>query len=277
MSQQFYPSGAGESLGDSMVTSGPMVTTGYIWYVYSGTGVDAAGDRGKDRTRPLATIGQAYTNASAGDIIVLMDGHTETRTSALTIAKSLKIVGAGSSGGLPTAKLTINSAASELFIISANSVQLRNIWFEENSQANASDKIRVTGAGFRMKGCYLECGDTDDGPALNLSTGANYANITSTTFVSTATALTTQPPQALYIGAAHTGLTMDGVVFDGGTKGYSGFHAINDTYGVTLVLFEGISLLRGADVKMDADATGTIISPTSASSALIEWTGSGGV
>ena len=63
-----YPNGLGQSLGDTLATTYPLHMSGQVWYVLSTTGVDAASPRGLDATRPLATFGQAYSNASNNDI-----------------------------------------------------------------------------------------------------------------------------------------------------------------------------------------------------------------
>lgn len=270
-----YPSGAGESLGDSFVTSSPLVTTGYVWWVNSATGADAASPRGRDRTRPLATLGQAYTNAAAGDIIVLMDGHAETLTGALTLAKDgLIIVGAGSSGGLPTVKLTNDQAAGSLLVVSSHATQIKNIWFEENAQTCATRRVSIAGDGARLVGCYFQCGATDTGAAVELSGG--YPTIRSCTFVSTATALASQPSTGILLDTAISGPVIEDSTFDAGTAGFSGFHAIRNTSAIiTGGIITNVTLLRGADVLLDSSGTWNLSGIESDSGALIDWSGSG--
>jgi hypothetical protein len=266
----------GESLGDSLITNSPIYTSGYIWYVSSAIGVDAASPRGRDRTRPLATLAQAHTSASDGDIIVLLDGHTETLTAAVTVSKRVKIVGAGRSGGKPTVKLTNNQASGSLLIFSGNHAQIRNVWIEEDAQSNDTTRISVTGDYFHMVDCYVESNSTSGGvAAVTISSSAQTPMVSGSTFISTATALTGQPYSGIEMAGAVDGLRLSGVIFDGGTKGYGGFHALIDNAGMTDFLFEDVSLLRGADMKIAAVATGIISGVSGDSSALIEFTGSG--
>ena len=108
----FLQNGCGESTGDELCTSRPLLlpTSNSVWYVNSATGTDAVSPAGKNREKPLATLAQAITNAQANDIIVLMDGHAESTTSFMTLSTAgVKIVGAGSSGGIPTVTFTFGT------------------------------------------------------------------------------------------------------------------------------------------------------------------------
>ena len=245
-----YPNGAGESLGDALITEEPLYSTGSVWYVNSATGTDAASPAGRNRSKPLATLEQAHTNASAGDIIVLMDGHSETLTSALTLSKAVAIVGAGKSSGKPTVKFTINSSSSYLFNVTGDDVQLKNIWIEENSQANALTKIVVSGDGFRMIGCYVEANDNDDAACLSVHAG-NGMRIESTIFISTSTTTTTQPKSAIEVTLESNDLELKDVTLDGGTVGWSDFYAFDATdNAINRLKATGVNLLNGSDMDL---------------------------
>ncbi|MEY4931756.1 MAG: hypothetical protein RLZZ403_76, partial [Pseudomonadota bacterium] len=101
-----YPNGIGGSTGDSLALAKPLMMSGSVWYVDSATGTDAAGSAGKDRSKPLATLATAVSNASDDDIIVFFDGHEETLTSAQTLGKRLSLIGEGSDAGVPTVTFT---------------------------------------------------------------------------------------------------------------------------------------------------------------------------
>jgi len=272
-----FPNGLGESSADSLVVNAPFYTTGNVWYVNATTGTDAGTSAGQNRMKPLATIGQAYTNAADGDVIVLMDGHTQTLTAALTIAKRVLIVGGGESDGKPTVKLTLNAAAASLFNVTAAGVEIRNVWFEENAQTNASAKVLVAGNRFRMKGCYFQCGATDTGSAVNIG-AVTTAEFDSTTFVSTATLTSAQPLRAVLMSdASAVDVRFDSCVFDGGTVGFSGYWAVSaDSVAVTALVFENCSLLRGADILANTGAVGWVGGISTTESALVNWNENGG-
>jgi len=245
--------------------------SGDIWYVYSVTGVDAAAPRGLDATRPLATIEQAQTNASNGDIILCLSGHTETLM--LTISKQLTIVGAGQSSGKPTVKLTPSTnAALACVTVDAVGTELRNLWIEERTGASATARMTVSAANFRMVDCYIECGATDTGPALELASGANSAQIVNTTFISTATALASQPESAITVSAAISDLLMDGVVFSNSTYGFSNPYAfVASASAITRLRAQSVSLLLGADATIHASTTGWMNPQTVTGGSRVLW------
>lgn len=267
-----YSNGIGESTGDTLATCEPLYTSGDIWYVKSSTGVDAASPRGRDATRPLATIAQAHTNAANGDIIVLLDGHTET-VSALTVSKNVIFVGSGSSSSLPTVKLTPAAADAVVFTISAAGVQFRNVWFEERTATSTYPVISVAAANFKMIGCYCQLG-AYDADTVRFESGGDSARIESTTFVSTATALTAQPTSACRVVAAVSDFEMDGVVFDGGAYGFALPGAFDSTNSaITRLRAQSISLLRGADMSINGSTTGWVNTQTVTGSSRLVWTG----
>lgn len=273
MPGNLYANGIGGTLGDQLVTRKPLYMSGAVWYVDSTNGTDAAAPAGKNRGKPLKTLGQAVTNASNDDIIVLFDGFAETFTAAVTLSKRLLIIGEGSSGGKPTCKLTLNAAAANLFTITSDGVELRNLWIEENSQTNATARIDIGSAGgVRIVGCYIECGANDTGPALEISDAAgDYARIENTTFISTATAADSQPLEAMKVSAAASFLSIVDSTFDDGTYGFSNVYALNIASTVEGLRIENLSLLNGADGVVETASTGHINPQTLTGGGRIEW------
>ena len=275
MSIIHLPNGIGDTLGDVLVTASPLEVNGNVWYVHYGTGTDAVSPAGQNRQAPLKTLGQANTNAANGDIIVLMDGHAETFTSAVTISKRLTIVGAGSSGGQPTVVLTNNQAAGYLLSITSTTVvQLRNIKFAAQAQACSVATINFDGTGlFIVAGCYFECGQYDDAFKIIINDGSIF--IKNTTFISTATSIATQPKGAVATETEDTALEtifLEGVVIDGGTYGWSNYHALDfSKQAADMVVGEGVSLLRGSDVKLSAASLGYFGASTQTGGVRIEW------
>jgi hypothetical protein len=267
-----FPNGLGESSADSIAVNAPFYTTGNVWYVNATTGTDAASPAGQNRMNPLATIGQAYTNSASGDVIVLMDGHTQTLTAKLTVAKRLLIVGGGQSDGKPTVKLTLNAAADNLLEFTVAGCELRNVWIEENAQTNTVPRVSIEGHRFRMRNCYVECGATDTGAGVYVEAGVNTAEIESCTFVSTATSRSAQPLSALQVGGSVTDLVIRECTFDGGTVGFSRYHAIDGGGGIVTALnMENVTFLRGADAAFVQSTTGWVAGVTSTESALISF------
>lgn len=265
-----YQNGLGDTLGDTLATCKPLYTSGNVWYVGTG-GTDAASPAGQNREKPLATLTQAYTNAADGDIIEMLPGYTATLATTITIAKVLTFVGAGSSGGLPSVKLTPNTA-SNLFAVNTALVALRNIWIAPSLVNGGAPRIAVAGASFRMLGCYVECGSHDIFAAVNLGAGSDGARIADTTFISTATASNAQPESALKVTNALTLLELENVVFNGGAFGFSNYRAFDaSAAAVTGLHAVGISQLLGADVKLNAATTGFWNTQLATGGARLDW------
>ena len=272
-----FPEGLGGSLGDSMGVNAPFYSTGNVWYVHASTGTDAAAPAGRNRAKPLATLAQAQTNAADGDTVVLLDGHTETLTAALDLTKVLTIVGEGESDGKPTVKYTNNSAAANLLTVSVG-CDIRNVWFEENSQANSAYRLDIQGPA-RVVGCYFECGALDDAAAVRI--GSDDVHLKNCTFVSTATLTSAQPHSAIEGEASDIGgLYVEGLTLDGGTVGFSNFWAM-DLSEATIpadnpALIEGLTLLRGADVLLPATGHAKVVDVTATGGSVIDWNGTTG-
>jgi hypothetical protein len=271
-----HTQGFGQTLGDSLAVSpgGPIYHSGRVWYVHSGTG-DNSYD-GRSDKMPLATLAQAQTNASDGDIVVLMDGHAETLTSTLDITKTLVIVGGGKSSGKPTVKFTNNQSNAEALTLSGAGVELRNIWFEEDGTANNDAKVTVTGDNCRLIGCYFELdGNSANGTGvlLSLATGES-AELRSCTFVSTATAASSVPGSGIE-NAGDGKLVMNGVTLDGGIvgflKGY-GYNGNSSLTGLTEGLYaDNMTLLRGADMGIHQSTIGFVQVSEDSDEPRIDW------
>ncbi len=276
MATNVYPTGIGETAGDTLITSGPLTLSGSVWYVSSATGTDAASPAGKSREKPLATLAQAITNSSNDDVVVLLADHDETVTGAISVGKRLTIVGSGTNAGKPSAKVTMNAAAASLFNITTTNVWFRNVYFPANAQTNVATKFAYTGESMtRFTGCYFECGATDTAAILGTTAITSFSKLTDCTFVSTATVYTARPYAAIEaVDAADW--EMSGCVFDGGTVGFSGA-GVNDGAAVLMsgtvarMYWTNISLLRGADIVLPSTATGFVQVLTSTGSARVLW------
>lgn len=269
-----WPGGIGQALGDYLVTEEPLYTgVGKTWFVSSVTGDDTNG--GTDATSPFATLGQALLEAGTGDMIVLLSGHTETYTATNDVTSSIAIVGAGSSGGKPTVKLRMNAASAAVFSVGEQSVLIANIWFQTNEQSNNKPMINIgnTANFSQIRGCYFELTVNDGGGGAigNSPTGANGCLIEDCTFVATGTSVATAPSHAVATDAMD-GFVMRNCVFDGGSVSFTSYAYFEPSTGSTFARFEGISLLRGADMYL-ASSDHFICGVTRSGSARIDFGG----
>lgn len=266
-----WSNGLGEALGDSLaLRAQPLWTAGTVWWVDSANGTDAAAPSGKERLQPLATLSQAITNAVAGDVIVLRDGHSET-IADLSIAKELTIIGAGQSDGKPTVKLTPGASATAMLSLSAQ-VELRNVWINAPAAASAVPVIICDGD-VRLRGLYMELDENNnfDG-AVRINDGG-ITRIEDSTFVSTATDNTDPPGEAIRPVDGAVPVYLDGVVLDGGTTGfrYGAGYTENAIAAAGVLYAENMSLLRGADMWLTSTTTGLIQVSTSSGGAQIRF------
>lgn len=270
MVTRILPNGMGQPLADSLAVRGPIQMSGQVWYVNSATGVDAVSPRGLTEEYPLATLAQACTNAASGDVIILMPYHTETVTAQIHIfAEFFTILGAGRSAGKPTVKLTNSFLAGPMLLFDSFQVRMRNIWFPEPTGSSTSATVQ-TDALMLVDGCYFECGGNNDAGGYGLLMDGTVANISNTTFVSTATVNTNRPAEGVYCSST-TQLSWRDVVFDGGPYGWDGYAASVISAPSFGFMLEGISLLRGSDLFIDSNAEGLLQTTIVTGGSRVNW------
>lgn len=269
---QFFPHGIGLGYsGDYLAGIQPLATTGDVWYVDSASGANAVSPRGKSPEYPLATLGQAVTNAASGDIIVLMPTHDETLTAQITMTKRLTIMGLGNTSGVPLASLTNNVSGSDMLEYSSAPWEIRNVRFKEDGSSATLSKLKL-GTDCRVEGCLFEVGDDDPQAyaAVALDT-ASAIQIIDSTFKSVGTDATS-PPGALITSLVVTDTLIQRCTFSAGITGFYG----NDGYGVYLnanmvnLVLEDLTL-QGCDVYVAAASTGRYNVVSSTGSARVEW------
>ena len=123
-----FPHGV-SSFGMPVVGSGPLMTTGNVFFVDSGAARAADGNAATDPQNPAATIDGAIgkCTASNGDQIIVMPGHTETIAAAGGITADVagvSIYGLGHGASRPTISFT---ATASTYVISAASHVLSNV------------------------------------------------------------------------------------------------------------------------------------------------------
>lgn len=146
-----FPNGV-SSFGVPLVGSGPILTTGNIFFVSSATGSD--GNSGTSPNRPFATVDYAIGRCTAnqGDHIIVMPNHAETSTNtagfwAFDIA-GITLIGLGTYNQRPRLLLDAGTAAS--ITVSAADVTIRNIVIAAGT-ADVVNAIDVTAVG-----CWLD-------------------------------------------------------------------------------------------------------------------------
>jgi hypothetical protein len=265
-----WVNGIGQTLGDSLVTGRPLLTSLTTYFVSSATG-DDTNNNGLDPDSPFATTAKVITTAAgAAVILVYLSGHTETFTATVTPVAGSIFVGAGSSGGLPTVKLKMNASNTTLFTCSAAGVQLRNVWIQANQVASNVARVKLTGINCLVKGCYFECAALDNAAGVEIGTGGGGSAVNNTTFISTAVLNTAKPTSGLLVSAALTDIDLDGCVFDEGTLGFT-TSALNTSATITR-MSGAISLLHGANASLGS-ATGFIMPGTVTGAGQISYAG----
>lgn len=269
----FLPNGLGDFVeGDTLGASIPLQCSGNIWFVDSETGTDAVAPAGLNASKPLQSLAQAVTNAAAGDIIVLLSTHLEQLTSAVTINKSLTILGAENDDG-PSARLQRTGGASvNLLTITADGVELRNLAFPETlTSAVATARIAIAAEGVRIIGCQIESGARDTGPAVSLGAGT-CDNFEARNCVFESVSETTAPESMVKTAGAVAGFNMRACTFIGGSSGFSNPYALDlSAAAITRLRIESLGLTFGADVKIHASSTGYVQTESATGSARVDW------
>jgi hypothetical protein len=144
-----------------------------------------------------------------------------------------------------------------------------NLYFAASTVDRTSDGVLVaSGDGFWMNNCYFEAGGHDHTQSAYLDSG-HTARVTNTTFASTSTDVDDQPYCGLAVDGA-TALTLDTVVFDGGTSGWSRPYALV-TGIVTVLRATNIDLLNDSDVKILTKSYGYFHVRNKSGSARVVW------
>lgn len=264
------PNGAGQLTGDTLAVNGPLFLSGRLWYVHH-TGADAASPRGLSPEYPLATLGQAVTNAASGDIVVLMDGHTETIVTRVSFSsKQITIVGGGYSSGMPTAKLT-DGVVGDNMLSSAptGALSLRNIRFMAPSVAKtAAPTVDLSAVG-SVIGCRFECNRNDQAASGRCLAISSAVQILNTTFISVETDKTQRPVEALVLNSGASGLIRS-CTFDGGTVGWDTYAMSNSSTNIILSI-EELTLLRGSDISIITGTAGYVSLFSASGGSRVDW------
>lgn len=265
--------GIGAALGSSFALAEPLLFTGNVWYVSSVSGTDAAAPAGKDRAAPLATLAQAVTNSAAGDIIVLLDDHSEVISSKLTINKRLRIEGEGRTGGFPTAQLRPAVTGAEMLELTADRSCISGVKFIAPTTTGFGATVSVEANEISIEECKFELDQYNDAASIAQGSSQTGLAVRNTTFLSQAASVANRPFTPMVVAGSYN--IMRGVTFDGGTKGFNG---TNGPYAYdgsaaaqTAIDYQSVSLLRGADMLFHASTTGWLNVGASSGGSRVDW------
>jgi hypothetical protein len=256
--------GIAASTGPYLALCEPLTLSGNVWYVNFATGVDSA-TGGLERKAPLKTLAQALTNAVPGDTAVLLETHVEVIAAPITVGEAVTIMGEGKNAGNPMASLQLNHAGAvgAMLVVTVPGVRILNILIKEPAQAAVIPNISVRATDVRIEECRMEMGANNNKEGIGGDgTVCDRLQVDNTTFVSVAPLVSDRPhPAVKFTAAPPNQMKMRGTVFDGGTVGFEDPTtntpvAMVMTGAQTRIELEAISLLNGADVKLDAATTG---------------------
>lgn len=142
-----FPNGV-SSFGMPLIGSGPVFTTGKVYFVSSVTGSN--GNDGLSPDRPWSTVDYAVgrTTANQGDHIIVMPNHAETSTNtagfwAFDVA-GITAIGIGHYNQRP--RLLLDAGTTASVTVSAADVKLKNFEIASGT-ADVTNAIDVTAVG----------------------------------------------------------------------------------------------------------------------------------
>lgn len=136
----------------TMLGAGALFTPGNVWYVSSLTGSND--NVGNDPAFPKATIAgaQSAATASKGDVVIILPGHTETVTAAITLSKAgVSYIGLGTGTLRPS--ITGNGTIDAINVTGAN-VTIENVQFPAPGTDDQTADINVAAAGVTIRNTY---------------------------------------------------------------------------------------------------------------------------
>lgn len=267
---RIWGNGLGPATGERLVIEKPLLLTDIALFVDFASGNDA---NAGNYQAPFKTLAAAVTASADEGTIVLLPTHDETIASPIAIAKAdLTIVGSGLSGGIPTSVLRNGcGGASAMLTFSLAANQVIGVRFGEATVASTGRTVAVSGARFKMRGCYFEQGNLDRGYGIATTSAVAGFTVEETQFVSTATLLATRPIAAISTLNATTFISFDGVTVDGGTVGYSA-GGITIGSGAVPLRAERMSLLRSAYATVATGSHGYWNDQLFSGGSLVDWT-----
>ncbi len=252
-----YPGGLGYALGDEVMTQDVLYLPGTVYYGDNSNPNASDSNAGTKETLPWATLDKALTTVAAGSVVVLGAEHDETVAADRTVSTArLSIIGAGSSGGDPTATLRFET---HYLTFSGADFQLRNVAIVTHATEILPDSaIKVSGDRPLLSRVYVEAdaGAVSAYP-LAFTSAVSTARVRSLKGVSVAAA-TSAVPIGILKDQASVRTVVEGCELDAGESGF-GDYAVNfDGSAGKQLYVENLTQLHGADVRIDPDCVGWV-------------------
>ena len=244
------------------VSGVPVLTSRAVWFVSSTHTRTSNSNPGTEEEEPLATLQQAITNASAGDIILVMANHAEVDDFDLNKA-GLLVIGQGSTSSRP-AFHGANSSVGYAFTLSAAGAMLRNVrvWGGVNAESTPLGLVNCSITGTVVEDCELNLGTisatvdaTTKVPlAINLTGTAARVTIRDNTIYNRTLdeaegGAIDKPYMGILFGVPAVGTRIIGNTFNGGTQGFdAGAIHVPTGIAVTDLYLQGNTFSNGADV-----------------------------
>ena len=247
-----FPHGV-SSFGMPLIGSGPVMTTGKVFFVHATTGSD--GNNGESPEQPFATLDYAIGRCTANknDIIIVMPGHAETVTSAITVdIAGLSIIGIGNGTNRPA--FTCN-AAIDCIDVTANNVLIENLYFPASTLTGVTSRINAGATHLTVRCCKFQCGQYDL-ESITVPAAGIDLTVEGCHFIVSANG----PDAAIEIeSASAVGLIVRNNIFDGGddTNAWDASAVNSDVAHLNCLVVDNMSVF-GAFADFDAAATGII-------------------
>jgi|GEM_PF-7058113 len=241
---------ASESSGADEFVSSDLITTGNIHWVDT---VNGSNVNPGTENEPVQTLQQAITNATAnnGDIIVIKSGSSQTITTTITVNKAgLKIFGIGQGSAAPN---YILAAATDAISVTANNVEINNLYFPIGTTAANTARVNVDAANCKLKGLTFLCGQYDMS-TITLTANALYAEIESCSLTISANG----PDYGVIVeSAAVVGLKIKDCSFSGGSFNWD-LGAIYSAFAHLNFMYDSNTLTSDAAIVHTASAKGCL-------------------
>ena len=151
------------------------VGTGNIFYVDSAVGSDSyVGTRPEWALESLdAAFGTGYCTADNGDVVYVMQGHTETKsvTGALFTADVAGVTVICLGNGDNRAKFTLSHTGAKIDI-TADNVRFSNFYLDATGVTSVNTPLNITGEGCVLDGFFIRLSDTNGQADLGITIGA---------------------------------------------------------------------------------------------------------
>lgn len=239
-----YPNGI-DGTGPTIADLTGVYLSGQLIYLDTVLGNNA--NTGYEPELPVATLAQAYTNAAAGDVIVIAAGSAESLSGVQTLGKAgVRVVGLGTGSTRPRYTCT---GAVVMFDVTAAGVKIENLYFPASTAA-ATARISTAAAQTEIKDCYFECGASDTNRAVRVAASGNNARVEGCSFVTVAS----RPAIGLEVSGAVTDTALKNLTFDGGSFGWTDY-ALKISAAATRIELNTVALNNRSDFGITVTAT----------------------